>query len=62
MSRWRESSALDVCEAGGTTQLADAMAEVYHAQQTQERRLRHTRAPHDMAPRRRPCGYMHMHI
>ena len=42
MSRWRESSALDVCEAGGTTQLADAMAEVYHAQQTQERRLRHT--------------------
>ena len=42
VSRWRESSALDVCEAGGTTQLADAMAEVYHAQQTQERRLRHT--------------------
>ena len=53
VSRWHESSALDVCEAGGTTQLADAMAEVYHAQQTQERcRLRHPRAPRDPTSRR----------
>jgi hypothetical protein len=54
VSRWRESSALDVCEAGGTTQLADAMAEV-HAQQSQERhrhRHRHMRALRDPAPRR----------
>ena len=58
MSRWRESSALDVCEAGGTTQLADALAEVYHAQQTQERRRLATRVHRVIRPRAdEPCGH-----
>ena len=31
-----ESAAIDVCEVGGTARLADAMAEVYHNQLTQD--------------------------
>jgi len=45
LCEWRESSALDVCEAGGTVQLADAMAEVYHAQQTQDISRARQRSP-----------------